>query len=346
MKSKPQHSRAIISLFMLLGFITLLVTGLLSYGMRYSSVLSAIHTIFGLTFIAFGLFHLRNNLRPIGLYLKQSKAKKWLYVGLALVPITVVGVMAGLPPFKTVVDLGYALKELRPIDRQATKVLTTRYDIAGRPLVVEVKAGPEYTSPGPVVLGVQLTTVPQMAIWVEDTQGNYLETLYVTKKSATSSYIGELFSDEEVRRPEALPHWSHQRGVESSDGLLVPSKADPMADALTGATPLHHYDLKTTLESKESQIVVKMEVNQSFDYNQTYHKNAFTDDPIYSGSGNSAQPSLIYSATIDLESSERYSFLKLLGRGHHSGKHGEIISDVSGITTAKNLVERVIIDKG
>ena len=345
-KAKPGQSRAIISVFMLLGFATLLVTGLLSYGLRYSSLLSAIHTIFGLTFIAFGVFHLRNNLRPIGMYLKQVVARRWFVVGLLMVPATVVGVMLAVPPFQTITDIGYALKELRPIDRKATEVLTTRYDIKGRALSIEVKAGEHYTGLGPEVFGVQLTTVPQMAIWVEDTRGNYLETLYVTKRGATGTYLADLLGKTEVRRPEALPHWSHQRGVAAPDGLFVPSKATPLADAITGATPLYNYNVNTTLESKEQKIVVKMEVNRSFDYNDTYTRTAFPDDPIYSGSGHSAQPSLIYAVEVDLNNADRYSIMSLLGRGHHSGQHGEIITDLSGVTTAKQLVDRVIVDRG
>ncbi len=344
--SNKGRARAIVSVFMLLGFATLLVTGLLSYGLRYSPTLSAIHTLFGLTFIAFGVFHLSNNLRPIGLYLKQLIVRRWFILGLCMVPITMLGVVLGVPPFKTIIDFGYALKELRPIDRQATHVLSTRYNVQGRPLTVEVKAGASYAGLGPEVFGIKLTTVPQMAIWIEDVNGQYLETLYVTKKGATGSYINELFSNEVIRRPEALPHWSYQRGVTTSDGLMVPSSDEPLADALTGATPLHSYELNTRVVSDASKIVVKLEVNRSFDYNETYSPTAFPEDPIYSGSGHTAQPSLIYAGQVDLSGEERFTILTLVGRGHHSGAHGEIITDLSGVTTAKQLLDRVIVDRG
>ena len=339
------NKRALVSIFMLVGFAAILVTGLLSYGLRYSPVLSAIHTVFGLLFVSFGIFHLRNNFTVFTNYLRQKTASRWFKLALAILPITVVGVMLGLPPFKTIVDVGYALKELRPIDRQVTETLTTRYDVEGQPITVEVKAGEHYTGLGPKVLGVQLTTVPQMAIWIESPTGEYLDTLYVTKKGATGTYLTALFADEdEVRRPEALPHWSHQRGVKSEDGLMVPSKANPLADAITGATPLTSYELASTISQKDTTVMVKMEVNRSFDYNHTYSESAFPNDPIYSGSGNSAQPSLIYGAEVDLSSTDRFTILKLLGRGHHSGQHGEIIDDLAGVTTALALVDRVIVD--
>ena len=58
---KTAARRAMVSVFMVVGFATLVVTGLLSYGLRYSPTLSAIHTIFGLVFVTFGFFHLSNN---------------------------------------------------------------------------------------------------------------------------------------------------------------------------------------------------------------------------------------------------------------------------------------------
>lgn len=339
-------TRAMISVFMVVGFGALLVTGILSYGLRYSPTLSAIHTIFGIVFIVFGVFHLRNNFKVFLNYLRQKAASRWLKLGLLMVPVSVMGVMLGLPPFQSIIDFGYALKELRPIDRQVMQTIETRFELEGRPILVDVKTGDYYSGPGPVVMGVQISTVPQMAVWIEDTEGKFLETLYVTKKGATGSYISELFSNDEVRRPEALPHWSFKRGVKSEDGLLVPSQLNPLADALTGATPLNSYELKSRIGAINNKVVVKMEVNRSFDYNETFHPDAFPKDPIYSGSGNTAQPSLIYAAEIDFTSGDRFSFMKLLGRGHHSGKHGDIIDDISGITTAKHMIERAIVDIG
>ena len=342
---KPSNSRPLVSLIMLTGFLAIVVTGLLSYGLRYSSFLSAVHTLLGLAFVGAGIFHLKNNLRSLGIYLRGNKGKRYLALGLALIPLTLIGVAASLPPFQTIIDLGYALKELRPIDRQITASLSTRYDIQGRSLLIDVKTGATYTSPGPKVFGMQLTTVPQMAIWAEDIEGNYLETLYVTKKGATGSFIDEAFSGQEIRRPEALPHWSHKRGIEAEDGLMVPSQSQPLADAITGATPLNSYELDTRIGADLDQVVIKMEVNLSYDYNDTYSRDAFPDDPVYNGSGNSAQPSLIYGALVDFQDQQRFSILELLGRGHHSGQHGELIDDLSGITTARQLIHRVIVEK-
>jgi len=344
MSADKKSNRAVVSILMLFGFITILITGLLSYGLRYSSVLSGVHTVFGLAFVVFGLFHLRNNLRPILNYFRQPKAKRCAWIAALMVPLAVLGVVGGVPPFQSVVDLGYAMKELKPIERQLSETIYTHYNQLGKGISIDIKAGKHYSGPGAVILGVTTTGIPQMAVWLEDKEGNYLETLYVTKKASDSSYIQSLFSGEEVRRPEALPHWSYARGIKSGDGLMMPSLSNPIADAITGATPVSSFELRTNTQANNDELVVKFEINRSFDFNEVYHVNAFPDDLIYSGTGSSAQPSLIYATTINLQDEQPYYFMRLLGRGHHSGKNGKIYKDLTGITTAKEMVSRVIVE--
>jgi len=344
MSANKKSNRPIISIFMLFGFITIVATGLLSYVLRYNTLLSAVHTLFGLAFVSVGIFHLKNNLMPIFQYLKPSRGKRWAWLSALLIPVTVLGVLAGVPPFQTVIDAGYALKELKPVDRQRTETLYTRYRQQGKELSIDIKVGPHYSGPGAVILGVTTTGIPQMAVWIEDMNGNYLETLYVTKKASNSSYIQSLFGGDEVRRPEALPHWSFSRGIRSDDGLMAPSSANPIADAVTGATPVSSFDLRSVTNVEHDEVIVKFEVNRSFDFNEFYHSEAFPNDAVYSGSGSSAQPSLIYAATVNLNDDERYYFMTLIGRGHHSGKNGDLYTDLAGITTAKEMVNRVIVE--
>ncbi len=343
MSADQKPNRAAVSIFMLFGFVTILVTGLLSYGLRYNSLLSAVHTVFGLTFVIFGIFHLKNNLKPIINYFRQPRAKRYVWMATLMVPIIVAGLSAGLPPFQSIVDLGYAIKELKPIERQLSETIYTRYQNEGKEISIDIKAGEHYSGPGAVILGVTTTGIPQMAVWVEDKKGNYLETLYVTKKASDSSYIQSLFGGEEVRRPEALPHWSYARGIKSDDGLMMPSSANPIADAITGATPISSFELRTNTQA-DKEVIVKFEINRSFDFNDVYHRDAFPDDPIYSGTGSSAQPSLIYAATVNLNDEQPYYFMRLIGRGHHSGKNGKVYEDLTGITTAREMVSRIIVE--
>ena len=62
----------------------------------------------------------------------------------------------------------------------------------------------------PCFLGISRKNPPQIAIWLEDKDGNYLSTVYVTHKIATQSWL----MAGKNRRKEALPHWCYSRGGE------------------------------------------------------------------------------------------------------------------------------------
>ena len=47
---------------------------------------------------------------------------------------------------------------------------------------VKVEKGTAYLHDFPLFLGIERKNAPQMAIWVEDTAGNYVATIYVTGK--------------------------------------------------------------------------------------------------------------------------------------------------------------------
>lgn len=342
---KRREPRPMVSILMAGGFLALLVTGILSYLLRYSSLLASIHTLFGLIFVGYGFFHLRNNWKSLKSYFAKPEYKKWVWTSLSILPITVLGVALELPPFSTVIDVSYAFKNLKQIDSNRFETVYTHFEKTGRELKVDFRAGETYSGPGPKILWFRKTSTPQFAIWIEDEAGKYIETLYATKKAATSSFFNaNIFSDEIIRRPESLPHWSFSRGVVDREGLMMPSRDNPLADAMTGATPPSHFDLETIVDQPLTKFVVKMEINRSYDFNEHYHPQAFPDDPVYSGSGNSAQPSLIYSADVDLSKQQHYYLMKLQGHGHHSGQDGKLYSDLTGITTALDMVDRAIVE--
>jgi hypothetical protein len=49
-----------------------------------------------------------------------------------------------------------------------------------------------------------------------------------------------------------------------------------------------------------------IEVNRTYDFNEYYSKTRFPDDAIYSGTGSSGQPSLIYESIVDSQQPEQY----------------------------------------
>lgn len=147
--------------------------------------------------------------------------------------------------------------------------------------------------------GIPLTIIPQIAIWVEDLHGNYIETLYIAKLSGKSSWRGLPFAKKEVRRPAALPYWSHKRGVLNEDGLYMPTKETPLPDTITGATPKGSFSLKSHVPEELDGFVVLLEINKSFDYNKAYSKALLEDDSKnHAEKSYSGQPALVYAAKI------------------------------------------------
>ena len=109
-------------------------------------------------------------------------------------------------------------------------------------LSVCIEAGDGWLHDYPLFLGIKKKNPPQIAVWLEDTDGRYLGTLYASKKIATQGWA----SAGGNRRKEALPYWCHRRGVVYDDGLYLPTKSQPLVDGMTGATPRADFDVKLT----------------------------------------------------------------------------------------------------
>jgi hypothetical protein len=199
---------------------------------------------------------------------------------------------------------------------------------------------------------------PQVAIWLEDSSGKYVETLLVTTSTARGLFYSgrsastfretDRIKAEEntpTRRVDALPYWSHKRGHRYADGFFSPPPTEPLIDAITGATPKDNFYFTSSPSSLQNLTTFKIvvEVNVAFDENEFYSEYDFLEDSLYhGGTGLLGQPSLIYSATIRNTDPSRYYILTLDGHGHHSGTTGELFQDTQSITTAKYIVERIV----
>lgn len=123
---------------------------------------------------------------------------------------------------------------------------------------------------------------PQLALWIEDGEGNYIETIYVTKSAAKKSWK---FAPKEGR-PESLPCWYKASGVN-------PAKEGIEVDVCSGATPKKGLFIEHEIDlDKNTEYLIKGEVNQSFDYNEFYTKK---------NSGVDGQPSVEYFGKLDFK---------------------------------------------
>jgi len=189
---------------------------------------------------------------------------------------------------------------------------------------------------------------PSFAIWTEDLDGNYIETLYVTQYVAKGKFAhGELepghWKNEpgEARRPATLPYWAHKRGIKAPDGLYIPSSETEVPDALTTATPKSNFTLETaTSYSGNKKFRVLMEINQAWDSNRFWTNNKFPDNNDYFGS---LQPALVYAVTINLQNSENEYHLNPIGHSHPTGANGKLSTDLTTLTTAKKIAHKIIV---
>lgn len=190
---------------------------------------------------------------------------------------------------------------------------------------------------------------PLMAVWLEDADGKYIQTLFVPRSVATGVFkYGSNASGKWVeaakRAPQTLPYWSHKRGVQAADGLYMPDPSRPVADAYSGATPTTSFVLKTRADNQlPARFKVMFEVNQNWDWNEYWTNDKFPGDRNYLFN---AQPAVVYEAMVDLSYPQERYLLRPVGHSHPTGATGELFSDLSTITTALQIADSVVVKIG
>jgi hypothetical protein len=187
---------------------------------------------------------------------------------------------------------------------------------------------------------------PTFAVWLEDREGHFLQTLFVTRSFGSGTFrYGDAFrgvwTPGQVRRPAALPYWSHRAGNVKGLNSYVPDAEHPVPDALTAATPKGSFLLKTRGE-KENPAIVRLflEINQTWDWNSFWTNSKFPDDQEYK---TSCQPAVVYAATIDLNSSGTSYELLPVGRSSHSGADGKLYTDLETLTSALHIADKITV---
>lgn len=161
--------------------------------------------------------------------------------------------------------------------------------------------GESWINPALVVNEDSSLAGPHFVIWLEDSLGNIVNTLHITKNVA----IGKNILEEEYNK-DVLPFWSHKLGKQvpkiNSDSI------------------------------QPSKFSLLVEINSPMDYNEHFTADNMDDKMVLYG----GQPSLIYICKIDL-SVPKESKMTLLGYGGNE----KIVIDLSTITSASNIVKSV-----
>jgi len=336
--------RRLLGNILLVLLLILVGTGILMYALPFKRNIAAVHTFFALFFIFAIVFHIINNKLSLKNYIIGKRLTKFKKIQSPLIVIITiiltVGVYFELPLLNKIYAYGNQVRNEQLGKKEVNfdyQVIDLKKSEGDKLVSVELKKGEAFQ-------------YPLFAIWVEDIHGNYIQTLYISRVISSSTFDfgkkkdGQWESDT-VRRPEALPYWSHKRGIKAADGLYMPLGNSNDIDAVSGATPTGNFIINSSINIPKENYKILVELNQSYDWNEYYTKDKFPEDKIYSGSGQVGQPSLIYSTEIspkDFDAST-YKLMQLIGHGHYSGKDGELYKDLSQVTSAKQIADRIII---
>lgn len=187
---------------------------------------------------------------------------------------------------------------------------------------------------------------PLFAIWLADENGKYIQTLYVSESVGHGIFVrtnrkSGKWMGGEIQRPATLPFWAHQRGVKNKYGTYMPTPKQPVVDAYTGATPTTSFIIKAKTEKPLSgKYKIMLEVNQSWDWNESWTNDRFPDDKEYR---TSSQPALIYAVDIDTNGTTIDYVMQPIGHSHYAGADGSLTTDLSTISTALKIAKKITV---
>lgn len=331
---------------LLFSFLTLAVSGYWSFSQPFSIATTRLHVVFGITtFVLVGL-HLATRLRYFRSQLSFKRRAddrpgrripKW---GLALV----IGLWCGLLMAAWTGQLGTntLLQQSYEATHRAEIVRASSdggFLDLGQQVIVsrqapsqKSKSLPEDDSSAGIAAKMSLNVQfqhqsqprPALAVWTESVNGSMIETLYLDAELAYSDQ--PKWYGKTVARNLVLPIWRNRytliSGVEPSGEV----------DAFSGATAGHRFTLDDYLQlGQEKEFVLCVEVNQAGDTNAAF------DDPVV------GQPSVLYTALIELDSDRNYWILELTGHGGGAETSGAIQYDLERLTSAKELVELLLV---
>lgn len=185
---------------------------------------------------------------------------------------------------------------------------------------------------------------PTYVIWKEDMNGNYIETIFITESYASGIFGHQMLGDSvwldqkgSSYQPAALPYWTFKKGP-IDEKYMVPTPEHPFVDAYAGATPSGDFQFMTTTDDQLDQYRLLLEVNQAWDWDKYWTNDKYPDSDAYK---HSAQPSVIYAVRINLQDSLFY--LNPIGHGDPTGVTGKLFTDISTLSTAKQIFQTVTI---
>lgn len=194
----------------------------------------------------------------------------------------------------------------------------------GNVFVLDVERGPNFMHDAKIGI-MNLRITPQIAIWLEDSLGAYLGTVYVTKCFGKQQWKMAKPHPDSCLRSTCMPYWLNRF---KAAGNHIPTPNTPLPDAVCGATPTGSFSVSFTVPDSVAKFKVLVEWNSSFDNNETFTKESAS----FNG-----QPSVVASALVNNGDSAGVVTLVNSGRGGALGSDPKLYDDLDKITTARSI---------
>lgn len=297
---------------MLLNFIALVVTGAMRFTQPFNIAVTRVHMLCGFAITLLISLHIIGRLRQLRRMVKTKN-------GFHYVPLLLSVVLCGVywsaawyawPGAKQMVGLSYESRHKKEIFRAHENIVSSdknssvhAFKLASENVSLDIEL--DWSQ-----LGIDANT--DVAIWAETKSGSMIETFFLSNDLNYSEKLSHRSG--KPTRGDLLPVWRNRYTAISGidpDGNL---------DAISGPTKNHKFDLNSNLNKRET-FSVFVEVNAADD----------------------KQPSIIYAAMIDPESTNPYTLLSLLGTGKDAKISGAINYDLSELTTSKHLIDKILV---
>ena len=281
-----------ISLSMALAFLCLSTTGILIYIKVKGHAVTITHTVFGLMFVGFAIFHILNNWSSIKGYSRERTTHKWNKELMIAGGISAVVLLGGITEFlEPIAEFGkiFAPKRER-MEKLAFDIINTNKEVKGTHLKLMIEKG-------------EHTDLPLIAAWVEDSSHHFVGNLFVPAKEAIMPADKEELKEGNFKmndfRPESLPRWN--------------SKTTSKTPLLNKETPHDNFVIYTQTEAT-GLFYIMMEVksnNATEIYTATINGTPGTIAKLVS-----ADNKMIKSASVEVMS-------EAIKDGKQEGKHNE-----------------------
>ena len=91
--------------------------------------------------------------------------------------------------------------------KSSVKIIKTNSEKKGMPLKIHFTKGQHWMSKQKMAGLISIKITPQIAVWIEDLEGNLIENIYITNKFAKQKWGFIKYDPDKPERTSSLPYW-------------------------------------------------------------------------------------------------------------------------------------------